>query len=188
MSRGTNFQPTQLCYMQDAMAVVRVMGKPSLFITMTANPDWPEIVAELLPGQTARDRPDLVARVFNGKLKALLKDLKEGQFFGVVDAMCHVAEWQKRGLPHAHILQVLGSADKLHSADDYDSVVSAEIPDPAVNKELHDVVAKFMMHGPCGQLKLDAPCTHDGQCSKGFPKDFTEETTQNIEGYPLYRR
>ena len=170
------------------MAVVRAMGKPSLFITMTANPDWPEIVAELLPGQTARDRPNLVARVFNGKLKALLKDLKKGQFFGFVAAMCHMAEWQKRGLPHAHILLTLESADKLHCADDYDTVVSAQLPDPAVNKELHDMVAKFMMHGPCGQLNPGAPCTHEGQCSKGFPREFAKETTENVEGYPLYGR
>jgi hypothetical protein len=31
---------------------------------MTANARWEEIERELLPGQTAYDRPDLVARVF----------------------------------------------------------------------------------------------------------------------------
>ena len=33
-----------------------------LFITMTTNPQWEEIVAELLHGQTAYYRPDLVTR------------------------------------------------------------------------------------------------------------------------------
>ena len=37
----------QLC--QDALAIVRRMGKPDLFITMTTNPQWPEIVENLLP-------------------------------------------------------------------------------------------------------------------------------------------
>ena len=32
---------------QDAMAAIRVHGKPDLFITFTANPKWPEIIAEL---------------------------------------------------------------------------------------------------------------------------------------------
>lgn len=32
---------------QDAMAIVRAKGKPSLFITMTCNSEWPEIVAAL---------------------------------------------------------------------------------------------------------------------------------------------
>ena len=47
----------------DAMAIVVRFGKPDLFITMTCNPNWPEIHDNLLPGQQACDRPDLVARV-----------------------------------------------------------------------------------------------------------------------------
>lgn len=48
----------------DAMALVQDAGKPDIFLTMTCNPNWPEIVTELYPGQTAQDRPDLVTRVF----------------------------------------------------------------------------------------------------------------------------
>ncbi len=48
---------------------------------MTTNPKWKEIVENLLPGQTAAVRPDLVAHVFKGKLKSLLKELREGQIF-----------------------------------------------------------------------------------------------------------
>jgi len=55
-------------YMQqlyhDSMAIVRHFGHPTLFITFTANPKWKAMVDELRPGQTAIDRPDLVARVF----------------------------------------------------------------------------------------------------------------------------
>ena len=49
---------------QDAMAVVRVHGKPDLFITFTCNPNHPDILENLLPGQQPKDRPDIVARVF----------------------------------------------------------------------------------------------------------------------------
>ena len=56
---------------QDAMAIVRALGKPDLFVTMTCNPKWPEITKHLLPGQDAKDRPDLVARVFNLKVRVL---------------------------------------------------------------------------------------------------------------------
>ena len=69
------------CY-QDAMAIVRRYGRPSLFITFTANPRWDEITRELLPFQTATDRPDLVARVFRIKVAHLLNDLKKEQIFG----------------------------------------------------------------------------------------------------------
>ena len=57
---------------QDAMAIVRKYGKPDLYVTFTCNPKWKEIVDNLLPGQTAADRPDLVARVFKLYLDELL--------------------------------------------------------------------------------------------------------------------
>ena len=38
---------------QDSMAIVRYFGKPTLFITFTANPSWKEIQDELLPHQSA---------------------------------------------------------------------------------------------------------------------------------------
>ena len=54
----------QQCYLA-AMAMVRVKGKPDLFITMAASPAWPEVIEHLLEGQEPCDRPDLVARVFS---------------------------------------------------------------------------------------------------------------------------
>jgi hypothetical protein len=53
---------------QDSMAIVRQYGKPNLFITMTCNPKWEEIVSTLKPGEIANDRPNLVTRIFVGKL------------------------------------------------------------------------------------------------------------------------
>ena len=44
---------------EDALAIVNRRGRPQLFITITCNPEWPEIVENLLPGQKAADRPDL---------------------------------------------------------------------------------------------------------------------------------
>ena len=91
---------------QNAMAISRYFGKPTLFITFTANPRWKEIQDELLPGQTAADRPDdLVARVSNQKHRELLDDLKTkhvfGQYIGIVRT---IEYYQKRGLPHGHML------------------------------------------------------------------------------------
>ena len=48
----------------DGMAIARHFKKIDIFMTMTANPTWPEIERGLLNGQSASDRPDLVARVF----------------------------------------------------------------------------------------------------------------------------
>lgn len=56
------------------------------FVTFTANPSWKEIQDELLKdtkGETMqhwRNHPDLVARVFYLKNKAMLEDFKSGKF------------------------------------------------------------------------------------------------------------
>src|ERR1700733_4268774 len=67
---------------QDAMAIVRKYGKPDLFITMTCNPNWPEILQNVRPNQSPADRPDLTSRVFKMKLDALLEDIKKHHVFG----------------------------------------------------------------------------------------------------------
>ena len=172
---------------QDAMAIVRSLGKPHLFITVTCNPNWPEIQRELLPGQTAADRPDLVARVFKLKLSEIKDDLFKRGVLGKPIAAIHVIEFQKRGLPHCQILMILASDSVPRGADDFDLIVSAEIPDPETHPTLYETVASCMMHGPCGAQHPNAPCMVDGKCSKGFPKAFQPETVET-EGFPLYQR
>ena len=81
----------------DAMAIVRTFGKPTLFVTITCNPKWPEITAALLPGQKPEDRPDLVARVFRLKLERIVSDLTKDGVFGKTCAHMRVIEFQKRG-------------------------------------------------------------------------------------------
>jgi len=61
---------------QDSIAIVRHVGKPSVFIPSTENPKSAEIGHELLPDQRAADRPDLVARVFNLKVRDLLDQIR----------------------------------------------------------------------------------------------------------------
>lgn len=178
------------------MARARKLGKPDLFITMTCNPNWPEIVHFLRPGQTSNERPDLIARVFKLKLDALMEDLTVNQVLGRSIGHLHVIEFQKRGLPHAHILLWLAEDDKLTTPEDIDSVVTAELPDPGASpthKTLYDLVRKHMMHGPCGDVNPKCPCMKDSAdkkskvCSKLFPKSFQEETVHEVNGYPLYR-
>lgn len=88
---------------QDALNIARHLGNPSFFVTMTCNPDWPEIKGALLPHQSATDRPDIVSRVFHAKLASLRNDLEKEATFGRVISRVHTIEFQKRGLPHAHI-------------------------------------------------------------------------------------
>jgi hypothetical protein len=134
---------------QDAMARVHKFGKVDLFVTFTCNLKWKEITDALLLGQTTKDRPELVSRVFNLKLNTLLKDIKDS-VLGNVIAKIWVIEFQKRGLPHAHILLILDEASKLRTAEDFDSMVSAEIPDSIRHPKAYETVTLCMVHGPYG--------------------------------------
>ena len=157
---------------QDAIAIVHHFGKPDLFITFTCNPKWPEITRELLPYQIAADKPDLTARVFHIKLREMMKDLCEKHWLGKVIAYVYIIEFQKRGLPHAHILLILDSNSKICSVEEYDTFVSAEIPNYKLNPLAYESVTTMMMHGPCGVLNPSSPCIKNGKCKKHYPKSF----------------
>ncbi len=89
------------------MAIVQHFGKPSLFITFTANPNWQEVQNLLREDGhklTAADRPDLVARVYHLKMEAFLKDSRKHHIFGRWMVDCYCIDYQKRGLPHSHLL------------------------------------------------------------------------------------
>ncbi|XP_075194167.1 uncharacterized protein LOC142294949 [Anomaloglossus baeobatrachus] len=172
---------------QDAMAIVTKYGKPDIFVTMTCNPKWVEITEHLEPWQHVEHRPYLVARIFRLKLKSLLQDIKNG-LFGTVIAMVHVIEFQKRGLPHAHILLILDTNSKIHTEEDIDNIVWAEIPNQQQYPELYDIVVSHMVHGPCGVLNPASPCMQNGKCTKKFPKHLKQHTVKDLDGYPSYRR
>ena len=187
-------------HFQDGMAICREYHKPDFFITMTCNPKWEEIVAELKEGQKAQDRPDLVSRVFKLKKDQLMKDIVVGKILGKVPPYLWVIEFQKRGLPHAHILVILTDDDRVNSSDEVDDIICAELPpDPeefppdSVEKKqaarLQDIVMKNMVHGPCGKVNPASPCMIDGKCSKNYPKAFCNKTTLNPDNtYPEYKR
>jgi hypothetical protein len=172
----------------DSMAVVRKLGKPDFFITMTCNPNWPEVQRELSPGEKPHMRPDLLTRVFRMKFKELLRDLEVGHVLGRHVAHTSVIEFQKRGLPHAHLLLFVADEDKPRTAEDYDRVICAEVPDPVTQTQLHESVTKFNMHGPCGILNERCPCMKDGSCTKRFPKPCFPVSTVTEDSYPVYRR
>ncbi|XP_074298757.1 uncharacterized protein LOC141629686 [Silene latifolia] len=110
----------------NAMALVQRYGKPNFFMTVTCNAGWPEIKRELAPGEEAQNRPDIIARVFRAKLLALKKRLVEDKIFGEVAAFVYVVEFQKRGLPHVHILLIMKPGSKMNCTSDFDKFVSRD--------------------------------------------------------------
>ncbi|XP_071582449.1 uncharacterized protein, partial [Temnothorax nylanderi] len=173
---------------QDAMSLVRKFGKPDIFLTMTCNPQCPAI-KENLDGCPLEYRPDLIAKTFSLDVKEIMKDLIQNGIFGNIIAYAGVIEFQKRGLPHLHLLAMLSDEDKPRLSEVIDMMVWAEIPDEERYPELNEKVLKHMIHGPCGNQSQGYPCTgDDGKCSKGFPKEFRNETNANVNGYPMYQR
>ena len=172
---------------QDAFAINRYFGGGDLFITMTANPKWPEITNNLLYNQTASDRPDLVVRVFHAKLHSLIQEIKDGAF-GDMAGYLYTIEFQKRGLPHAHIIVFLKPHSKLRTPDQIDSLMSSEFP--LFDDQLLALIQQFMVHTPCGtdNNNRNAPCIVNGTCSKGFPKPFRETTSVSEDSYTCTRR
>lgn len=69
---------------QDALAVCRAVGHHDIFLTMTCNPLWDEIsqMMKVLPGCSAQDSPDVIARLFHLKLQQLLDNIQKKIFFG----------------------------------------------------------------------------------------------------------
>jgi hypothetical protein len=77
---GSSRNMIQHC--QDALAINRHFHGADFFLTMTADPHWPEIKEALLPGQTPADRPDLAVRVFHAKVEEMKADIFKHGYMG----------------------------------------------------------------------------------------------------------
>jgi helitron helicase-like protein len=89
------------------MVVTGRFKKPHLFITMTSNPNWAETHREPLPRQVSMNHGDLVTRVFKLKKQQMLDEIFKDHIFGKCPARVWTIEYQKRGLPHLHLLVFL---------------------------------------------------------------------------------
>lgn len=102
----------------------------------------------------------------------------------------HVIEFQKRGLPHAHIL--IRFEYECSLATEIDNVISAEMPSLESDAAL---IRKFMMHkhnnsdGGIVRLACQVP-TSSGRtrCRFSYPHRLQETTTIDYEGRVHYRR
>jgi hypothetical protein len=102
---------------KNALILVSEFGCPHIFLTLTCNPKWPEIMSQLLDGQTAFDRPEVTAAVFKTRLDQMKMNIRNGKYFDGRELIYtfHVIEYQYRGLPHAHLVVRL---DDAHDIDD----------------------------------------------------------------------
>jgi hypothetical protein len=164
------------------MATVVRRGKPTLFVTFTFNPTWPEVTRELAPGEDCADQPFLVNSVFSAKLKVLLTMLANGEAFGArAEYVTAVIEFQKRGYPHAHILLRLSGAK---TTPDYIDERVTVLKPPAGTDDC--ALVESLMEHTC---TVRSACRNaEGKCRRGFPKPAQPQTTIDAHGYPHYKR
>ena len=84
---------------------------------------------------------------------------------GEVIAYLYSVEFQKRSLPHAHILIWLLDGQSIRS-NRVDELICAEIPDIDADPELFAILTANMVHGHSPACQT----TGVSRCSKGFPK------------------
>jgi hypothetical protein len=91
---------------KNALVLVSEFSCPHVFLTLTCNPKWPEIVSQLLDGQTAFDHPDVTVAVFKSRLDQMEMNLHNGKYFDGRELIYafHVIEYQYHGLPHARLV------------------------------------------------------------------------------------
>ena len=159
---------------------------PDFFLTLTGNLTWPEICDNLEEGEEPMDRPELVTRVFVGKLRAT-EDLLLNDACGRVVTYARCIEVQESGNPHAHIVFGLKDCSKPHTPHAIDTMVCAEIPDPEQHPKLYEQVKKTQIHTCIPELCRKGR-RHDQPCKKGFPKEFQSHTVINDNNKVKYRR
>ena len=198
----------------DGMAVIGRYGNPTLFITFTGNPAWQEFL-EAVKITTSKDPPPdahilfpaLLVRVFKAKLYALETDLKNGTIFGHRQVFIQrVIEFQKRYIPHAHIVIRLDSPDPTPDmvdswittrmfyhdecpkfTGDIDSCIRAKCDCAA--HVLNRFIFSKMRHTKCQEGK----CMTPNGCKKGYPFVQAGEPTMshswcNARGSWTFRR
>ncbi|XP_076057681.1 uncharacterized protein LOC143035066 [Oratosquilla oratoria] len=168
---------------QDALAFVTNYGSPGFFITFTMNLAWEELskaaqqTGSHATSKNRGDRPDLVSRIFKLKVDELMDDLTNKNIFGRVKVHLYSIEWQKRGLPHVHILLWI---EHRVDAELVGRIISAEIPDKEKEPRLFETVTTCMIHGPCKGFDESQACCQgksvNGKdlCGKGFPKPYRD--------------
>jgi hypothetical protein len=106
-------------------AISSQSGCPTFFLTFTMNPHWPDYQALKRSDGNFSDSV-IMAIVFKLKLSALMNFWRARRLLGGIRAFVWRVEYQKRGLPHAHIL--LWTDFETEDIEAVDSVVNVRYP------------------------------------------------------------
>nr|GFA01460.1 uncharacterized protein [Tanacetum cinerariifolium] len=127
-------------------------GIPTRDIIVDKQDTGPKRISELHPSYMALQYPGKVS--FHGSRLLHMEITTD-----IAVPFVYVIEFQKRGLPHAHILLWLEENCKCKTPAQIDDIISAELPSLTDDPDGYNVVTDYMLHGPCGKDGRYAPCT-----------------------------
>lgn len=180
----------------DSVIIALRFGHPSLFLTFSMNPRWPEVLSMLrkrgLQPNEYMHAADAVVRIFIIRALIFLSDVVNKSIFGRVSGWVGVTEFTTSMMPHFHLIVILHPVDRPGAdTDEIDALICAEIPSKETEPRLHMLVMSLMTHRPCDGSSpgYDNPyCRKDGVCKHGFPKPLQEATTVTPRGVVHRRR
>ncbi len=132
--------------MQDVIKIISKYNKLDLFITFICNPRWAEVQWDLSLGIFVEDCPNILAQIFDLKLKELLVNIVDWKIFGQVKWQIRVIEFQTKCLPDTYILLILDDRNKFQNTTNMDTVISTYIPDWNKYLIFYDIVIKHIIH------------------------------------------
>lgn len=171
------------------VSMVKTLGPPTFFMTLTANDNWPELF-ETLKSTTGLDESDnlhnhikynplFTALHFERRWNALLKHVLKGpdtSLGTIVDYFARV-EFQNRGSPHLHIFIWVMNFKPLKQLS-YEEIVSfidkhisTTIPLEQDNDLLRNLVLKLQKHSHTQTCQLKHKT-----CRFGFPHSACSST------------
>jgi len=117
------------------------------------------------------------------KVKALLKKVAKIGWFAKVIGNIKTREYQKRGLPHIHLLLIFPPEQKVSTTKDIDSLVSVELSLPK-NAPLFETVTKCLLHELCGKEYPNTPYMVNDVC-KNVIRKLSSRRQHKVKTVPL---
>ena len=185
---------------KDLMAMVKQLGSPQFFLTLSAaDLQWPELLTLLLKQkgvndvtdemienlsyedkcQLLRDDPIMTARQFQYRLRKFFTTvlMSPNGPLGEIETYFYRIEFQMRGSPHAHCLIWIKNGPNVDSApipqlvNFFSKYISVSIPDPEDDKLLNNLVPHLQKH------KHSVTCKKNKKdiCRFHFPKPPSNE-------------
>jgi hypothetical protein len=150
------------------------------------NPYWLDFQA-LKRGDGPYSDSTMATIIFRSKLNALMKFIRSGKMLGNVSAFVWRIEYQKRGLPHAHIL--LWTDYDTSNVAAIEKVVNVRLPRYSPFPDDHNSTSDFRTLIQHYQLhKHSKRCLNpDKSCRYGYPQPVAEATVIRRHQYSFAR-